>query len=787
MTADLEPSPEEFNLTPDPRFLPVLGQITIDQWRCLAELIDNSIDGFLNASRLGAWDGEAQVIVDLPAADRPDAIVRVRDNGPGMDLVTLERAVRAGWSGNSPLENLGLFGVGFNIATARLGNVTTVWTTRPGDAEWHGLEIDFHRLSTQGNFRTPRLSRPKQDHEQSGTEVVVSKLKPEQSQWLAKGANQNAIRKRLSQVYAAMLVPEGVPVSFKMLVGNKLVKPRRHCVWDESRSITLPDLGTVSAIQSVDMRLAPRVHCASCLSWLPPETPESEPCPACGAKEGLRRTDRKIRGWLGVQRYLDTTEFGIDFIRNGRKIELGNKDLFLWRSLDGDEREYPIDDQRGRGRLIGEIHIDHVRVDYVKERFDRTDPAWGEMVEVLRGTGPLRPEKAKLLGYGDNSSPLFRLFKAFRRSSPASKVAGAYARLLLVSDNARAKEMAEEFHEGNPKFQDDSEWWRLVEEADRALLTGEAPKRPEETPSSPTPEPRGGPDLPDDLIPGQPGPEAPKTEPSKPEPIRIPVPSLTRKFVHKPSQTTWNVAAFSVEPDDPGLGGGEPWAFFIQDPSVRQFYFLFDATHPVFASITCTPTDALLTELAIKVSEFVRGSKEPLSVAQVLASLRAEYAEEVSLDGRRAATDALDLLGVIGGALMQSCPEAERRSLYEALEAEERRAVATGLASRRVIDPSSLSDGSFLLHPPFDHLPTLVRVFPEYCFDGSIWEVPYGTADFGDETVTQAARADVIERYCSLLGDAIWIAKTEGVTASREELVRAMMSLKLLRPDREIP
>ncbi len=44
----------DFNLEPDPRVLPMLGEINIDQWRCVAELVDNAVDGFLKESRAGS-------------------------------------------------------------------------------------------------------------------------------------------------------------------------------------------------------------------------------------------------------------------------------------------------------------------------------------------------------------------------------------------------------------------------------------------------------------------------------------------------------------------------------------------------------------------------------------------------------------------------------------------------------------------------------------------------------------------------------------------------------------
>ena len=92
------------------------------------------------------------------------------------------------------------------------------------------------------------------------------------------------------------------------------------------------------------------------------------------------------------------------------------------------------------------------------------------MVSVIRGAGPLRPDKAEGLGFSSNASPLFRLFQLFRRSSPKTKVAGCYAKLLIVQDNERAEDMAKKFHDGDPAFQTDTKWWELVQEQDHQLL-----------------------------------------------------------------------------------------------------------------------------------------------------------------------------------------------------------------------------------------------------------------------------------------------------------------------------
>ena len=50
MNQRLEVLPD-FDLQPDPRVLQMLGEVKLDQWRCIAELVDNCIDGFLVARR----------------------------------------------------------------------------------------------------------------------------------------------------------------------------------------------------------------------------------------------------------------------------------------------------------------------------------------------------------------------------------------------------------------------------------------------------------------------------------------------------------------------------------------------------------------------------------------------------------------------------------------------------------------------------------------------------------------------------------------------------------------
>lgn len=770
---------EEFDLQPDPRILPMLGEINLTQWRCLAEFVDNSVDGFLEASLVGRLVESPEVHIAVPTRDEAAAKVSVRDNGPGMDLETLERAVRAGWTGNDPISRLGMFGMGFNIATARLGTVTRVWTTRAEDKEWHGLEINFEELMRQRHFRTPRLTRAKVDPREHGTEVSIDQLKPEQRTWFARTANRTKLSKELGRTYSAMLRPGGRPVSFRLTLNGNEARRRDHCVWggegNPDRQVETTRYGTISAYQPVDVRLADRPFCTRDWQWLPAGETD---CPTCGLNDAVVSRVRRVYGWLGLQRYLDNNDYGIDFLRNGRKIERANRDLFVWNDGDVTETEYPIDDPRNRGRIVGEIHLDHCRVMYTKDRFDRNDPAWEEMVRIVRGESPLRPDKASQLGFGENTSPLFRLFQAFRRSSPQSKTAGRYARLLIVPDNDRASEMAKHFYAGEPEYQTDIKWWDLVDEADRRLLVPDAPGEPD---GSDELDDFG--ELTDDHDHEQDAPGEPEAAPEAPAPERVAMPSLSRVYRDDGTGQRWEVRAYRVEASDPELNGvNTPWALKASPAGFHEF--LVNPEHDVFRSATMTPLDGLLAELAWSAMDFLRGTPSSGTFASVLAYLRDQYAGTNKLDIYALSGEATLTLRAIAESVSRHVEPEDGRALFDELYPTEQDGILQRMASRDTPNPHQVIDeGRFLEFAPGG---TLLRVFeahPELFLDGNYWDVEYATLDYGRPAVTEEARGRIARHHANLLGDAVWLAEQDATDlerASRERLLRAALALELL-------
>ncbi len=699
----------------------------------------------------------------------------MRDNGPGMDPATLENAVRAGWTGNDPIGNLGMFGMGFNIATARLGTLTRVWTTREGDSEWHGLAIDFDVLIRQRHFRTPMLTRPKTDPHERGTEISIERLKPEQRQWFAKSANRSKLVKQLGLTYSAMLRPNGVPVSFRLMINGPLVLRKDHCIWggdgNQNREALTSRYGIVNAYQPIDVRLPDRLFCVKCWQWL--SVGETD-CPACSSSQNVVSRSRRVRGWLGIQRYLSSSDYGVDFLRHGRKIEIANRDLFVWNDDGVADEEYPIDDPRHRGRIVGEIHLDHCRVTYTKDRFDRNDPAWEEMVRITRGEGPLRPDKAQQAGCAPNASPLFLLFQAFRRSSPKPKVAGSYAKLLMVPDNNLAEDMAKRFYAGEAEYQTDAKWWELVEEADRQMLT-----------PSPPPPAQEGDDLegwPSEAEEPSPADE-PGVSPIQQPPPRSPIPSLTREYRDDVTDLRWNVQAYTVASSHPALSGGAlPWR--LEATSAGVFEFCVNPAHPVFRSATLTPLDGLMDELAYRAIDFQRGHPTVATFAGILSTLRQRYASSTVLDPLTLSAEASSTLTGIARSLANNVTAEDSVALFNELSPAEQDAIQRRMAARAVPNPQlAISGGRFLEFAPLHTILQFFERHAELFFDGRYWDAAYGTLDYGRPAATEEAQSRIVRYYGSLFTDTIWLAEQDPAdlaNASRARLLRAAMALELL-------
>jgi hypothetical protein len=357
--------------------------------------------------------------------------------------------------------------------------------------------------------------------------------------------------------------------------------------------------------------------------------------------------------------------------------------------------------------------------------------------------------------------------------------------MLVVKENDRAIEMSKLFHDGHPEYQDDTKWWELVQAEDLNELRGDGAAGGRPTGGNIPP---GFVEVDEDdaspFLPGaQPMPSAPP-----PSPVREAAPDLTRVYEIAGGPRI-PVEAFAVLRTDPGIGQAA-WAFELAVAATRTYRFLFDPTNPVFRSATFTPRDALLSELSRHTVEATRGSGAPLGFAVALTDLRTRYARSDDLDPRQLVQDAAQALAEVARSVRGGIDSETGATLFNEFAPEEQQAILRRMAQRGITTPAALvGDGGFLEFVDRHSFPQFFERHPELFLDGRYWDDPYSTLDFGDGATTDFARRRVIERYSSLVADAIWIADLDPLDlsrSSRDELVRASISIRLLRPDVEL-
>lgn len=191
----------EFDLTPDPKVLIALTHTPLQPLDALCELIDNAIDSFQAAKLHGNPIEFPLVVVELPGAveiARGEGVIRVRDNGPGLSAELAEKALRAGYSGNKPYDSLGLFGMGFNIATGKLGRITRFLTVRAGEPKAIEVLVDLIKLQEKSSYKVPvdLVDRPSELSHGTVAEV--------RGWWPEGNPNNGFIRKLISYGKAAI-------------------------------------------------------------------------------------------------------------------------------------------------------------------------------------------------------------------------------------------------------------------------------------------------------------------------------------------------------------------------------------------------------------------------------------------------------------------------------------------------------------------------------------------------------------------------------------------------------
>lgn len=768
------------DITPTPRILRTLGDIPFEVWQCLAELADNSLDAFLEAKKAGKEIVSPRIDIYWSAESTPlrDREIIVQDNGLGMPLEDLQNAAKAGYTSNDPIHNLGLFGMGFNIATARLGDETIFLSATKASDSWVGIKINFEELISNKSFSAPVITEKKQDPSESGTKIIVRKLKdgifPELK------ARARTIRSRLETIYSPILETRIYSI---FLQGNQLIS-RPHCAWGESRYVTRRG-DRIYAVQKIERDLGETHFDTFRNRYLSPdESSELEAKLSKGETlpQNIVKRSRKFRGWIGIQRYSDTSDFGLDLIRNGRKILVGDKSLFEFENPETGTpvADYPIElGSTVGGRIVGELHVDYLIPTYQKNGFDTTDLAWRKTVDAIRGAGPILPKRRQALGYSaDNDSPLGRLVNAYRRADPGTKN--------LAIPNQLAREFTKEFRAGNPDYQNDDKWYRAAQEVDREKGEGTGRSTPAATGSTPS-------DDPDEYTPqpaAAPAPPAPQSGPSG----AVPSPTTTtRDNLIQSSSKEESLSGRYAYGTTPGIdvttrrlkdgeikvrGERVPYQVY---PDGIELEFIYDPTHPLFAEYPISPKQLILQVLAERFSlrdpgvsmqkAFVGLVVNHLSEERIVASVLQERAQAIINQIKDKLPSLLMARSSKAIGVIKEIP-GEEEDLAKRLIEETPHVFKVYQDEREdAVQALPYVNNATVLR--------LIKALPEEFFDGKLFDAPYENISMGNPDVQKRLRQTSLDKIVSYLNDVCLLLQGSR-SLNKHELIRHTQTMSII-------
>ncbi len=756
---------DQFNLTPSPALLDLLGKIPFKGWQCVAELIDNSVDAIINhTDKLQEYQRVISVFIPTKKKIEQNEPMVVEDWGIGMTEEQLENAVKAGFSSKNTNSNLGLFGMGFNVATSRLANTVQVWSSTADMDKEIGVHIDLREMKKTGSFIRPKLIRDKRPDKKSGTRIEVYDFKPGADNLL----KPQDIFRELNRAYSTRIFSE---YAVKILVNNEPISPFKFCTWDRQRSVKYKN-EDIHAVVDIDEHLNEEMFCENCFSWLgdPVDTTLQIECPHCYTTGQIVKKDIYISGWLGIQRYSDIEHFGIDISRNGRILSKLDKSLFHWDDdrVKSDPRfhpEYPRDTTYAGGRIVGQIEANFVIPKYTKDDFERDDKNWRKVINFLRGPMPLQPDLASNFGFKlPNRSHIGLFFSAYRKINVPGSKTMVFARENGSADHVTAKKWADDyFYKGHADYQDDTKWWEAVTKADlKETPSTFNPLNPTGTSGTGTAQTSGG------IT------SAPLVQ------EKYPGKKLFKKTLHFDIEKIIDEKPFDLTLIDyyPDNDINIPIIFESQG-SIGKFNVYLNNNHPMFRDFADGFEDLIYAEVASKYS--LMKNNEEWTLTRIYYELKSKYAPETMLSVPNLVSKANSLMRDIQNKLVEG--NGIQLSRKPNMSDTEIKAI-----TKRYIDleqkviPSItgfLINTKFLNYLDLNYVFKFIEEFPEVIYDGNILNLPYAELD-------EESKTHQLKKYSGYFHDVYWFMNElskegdEAIRKLKSVIIRNRISIEIL-------
>lgn len=756
---------EQFNLTPSPALLDLLGKIPFKGWQCAAELIDNSIDAIINnSSKLKDFQKVISVYIPTKGKITENQAMVIEDWGIGMTEQQLENAVKAGFSSKNTATNLGLFGMGFNVATSRLANTVQVWTATADMQNEVGVCIDLREMKRSGSFHRPKMEREKRADKISGTRIEIFDYKPEASNLL----QSKQIIRELNRAYSERIFSN---YGIKIIVNTEEITPYRFCIWDKKRSVK-HKYDEVPVYIEIDEHLNEQMFCENCFSWIgnTVDTTLNIECPICNQVDTIIKKDIHFWGWVGIQRFSDLENYGIDISRNGRILSRLDKSFFSWDDERGKNDpggrfspEYPRTTSYAGGRIVGQLEANFIIPTYTKDDFNRDDKNWRKVINFLRGEMPLQPDLASSFGFKQpNRSPIGRLYNAYQKIKEPGAKTLCFGKEDGSVDHQTPRNWATYFFDGNPDYQDDTKWWEAVTKADL-----------KETSSTFNPLNPTGKATQSGIKPGVSKP--------LPTPEKYPGKKLFKKALRFDLEKILDEKPIDLTLIDyfPENDLNIPLIFETQG-SMWKFNVYLNNTHPMFRDFADGYEDLIYMEVAFIYAQ-AKNKLDEWTVTRIYYELKSRYALETMLSVPNLVNKANKLMRDIQNKLIsgEGIPLPKKINLSPDEESALKKK-HLDLEGKSIADPKTfVMNTRFLKYLDLNYIFKFVEEFPEIVYDGKIFNLPYMELD-------EESKQHQLKKYTGYFSDVHWFMNElskegdEAVKKLKQQIIRNRYSIEIL-------
>ena len=339
-------------IQPGVGMLALFSSMNYKPWFALGEMVDNSIQSFVENERLlRQTDGPTYKLrVDISFDQADGGVIKVTDNAAGIFAKDVPRAFTPAVR-RQDLSGIGQFGIGMKSSATWYSNDYVISTMALGEETSRSVHFDIPKIIEADSLHLPILetSKPLTAH---GTTITMRDL----HRGLPTGATLGRIRSYISSIYRDYIRSGKVEIR----VGGQLLEYRdppllTEPYWptDEGRG-HLPG-GAEQSGEPTEIYWREPLSITLDESWLLDNAPKKPDTPPT------------ITGWVGILATGNTKTSGLALIWRGKVVvgagsaAQGDEDSYRPNSIFGAPNTYVFQ------RLVGELNVSKLAVTAYKD------------------------------------------------------------------------------------------------------------------------------------------------------------------------------------------------------------------------------------------------------------------------------------------------------------------------------------------------------------------------------------------------------------------------------------